>query len=65
MGLGQIHKQEFMKLTCITKQKRRLMQVGSKWCNGFNKANIKLKLYTTFGRRPHSFPYIIFYDSMW
>jgi hypothetical protein len=42
------HKQEFkMKSTCITKVRRWILQVERKWCNGFNKDNLKHKLYMT------------------
>jgi hypothetical protein len=45
MGLKQTHKREFdMKLFNTTKQIKRFVQVGHKWCNGLNKDNLKLKL---------------------
>jgi hypothetical protein len=35
-----------MKSTFTTKERGWLMQVESKWCGGFNKNNLKHKLYT-------------------
>ncbi len=43
MALGRIHKQKFnMKLTNTIKQRRWLMQVGSKWCDRLRKDILKL-----------------------
>jgi hypothetical protein len=48
MGLGWTHKQKFkMKSTCTTKKRGRLVQIECKWCNEFNKNNLKHKLCTT------------------
>jgi hypothetical protein len=44
MGLRRTHKQEFkMKSTSSTKKRRRLVQVEHKWCDGFNRDNLKHK----------------------
>ncbi len=46
MGLGQIHKQDFnIKLTCTTKQRGQLVQIGSKWCGELNRDKFKFKFY--------------------
>jgi len=36
-----------MKSTYTIKKKRWLVQIKWKWCDGFNKDNLKHKLYTT------------------
>ncbi len=49
IGLRQTHKQKFnMKLIYTIKQKKQLMQVGCKWCNGFNRDNFKFKFYMAY-----------------
>ncbi len=66
MGLEETHKQKFdMKLTKTAKQRGQLVQIGWKWCNRLNRDNFKIKLTqpTTFGRKHHSPPYNICYDS--
>jgi hypothetical protein len=48
MGLGGIHKQEFMmKSTYTTKKKKQLVQVEWKWRDRLNRDNLKHKFYTT------------------
>jgi hypothetical protein len=45
-GLRQTHKRKFkMKSTFTTKKKGWLVQVEWKWCDEFNKNNLKHKLY--------------------
>jgi hypothetical protein len=63
MKLGQTHKQEFnMKLTCTTKQKRQLMQVGHKYGEANLVGTTSSSSYTkpiTFERRHHFLLYSI------
>jgi hypothetical protein len=48
MGLGRIHKQEFkIGSNCTTRKIGQLMQVEWKWCDIFNKDNLKHKIYTS------------------
>jgi hypothetical protein len=47
MEIEQTHKWKFkMKSTCTTKKRKQLVQIEWKWCGGFNKDNLKHKLYT-------------------
>jgi hypothetical protein len=50
-----------MKSICITKKRRRLMQVEWKWCDKLNRDNLKHNFiwFTTFRRRHH--PFLIVY----
>ncbi len=41
-----------MKSTSTTKEKKQLMQVERKWCDGFNKDNFKHKLYNFWEEAP-------------
>jgi hypothetical protein len=63
MKLGRTHKRKFkMRSTYTTKKRGRLMQVEWKWCNGFNRDNLKHKFtqLATFGRKHHSSSFSIF-----
>jgi hypothetical protein len=49
IGLEWIHKWEFkMKSACTTHKRGQLVLVKWKWCNEFNKENLKHKFYTPY-----------------
>jgi hypothetical protein len=48
--------------TCITKKKRQLMQVEWKWCDKFNRDNLKHKLYMTCNLLEEAIPLLILYS---
>jgi hypothetical protein len=67
MGLGWTHKRKFKVIsTCITKKKKRLVQIERKWCNRRSRHNLKHKLHPAHNlwEKHHSPPYNILCASL-